>query len=182
MAPSDKPSTAQKKHHTTSVRLGPHFPADRESESSSEALPVQQKWESSSKTLPVHDGRARLVVLALGNPHIRECTERGEDGTADPDRVLALWRRNDLDFHRGWRECRQLLRHAFADAREHCGAPGEHDIRVQVFADVDITLHDALEGRVVDPGCLLPHETRLEQDLRATEPLAAHRDDVPIPM
>ena len=44
--------------------------------------------------------RPRLVVLLLANPHLLEGGERGEDRTADPDGVLSLRRRDDLDLHR----------------------------------------------------------------------------------
>jgi predicted dehydrogenase len=44
------------------------------------------------------------------------CRERREDRAADPDRVLALWRRNDLDLHGGRREGGELLLHAVGDA------------------------------------------------------------------
>ena len=38
----------------------------------------------------MHDAGARLVVLLLGDPHLLEGAERGEDRTANPDRVLPL--------------------------------------------------------------------------------------------
>merc|ERR1719163_1303983 len=65
------------------------------------------------------------------------------------------------------------------DALEHRGAPGEHNVRVEVLTNIHITLHDRLEGGVVDPVRLLPDEARLEQNLRATEPLVPDGDDVP---
>lgn len=48
----------------------------------------------------VDDGRARLVVLLLRTPEVLEGRERGENGTTDPDRVLPLRRRDDLDLHK----------------------------------------------------------------------------------
>merc|ERR1711976_779644 len=93
------------------------------------------------------------------------------DGTPNPHRVLALWWCDDLDLHRGGSECRQLLRHAFADAREHGITSGQHNIRVQIFADVQITLHDGLEGGVMDAACLLANERWLEEHFRASESL-----------
>ena len=42
------------------------------------------------EALAVDNGRARLVVLLLGDPHLLEGREGGEDGAADPDGVLAL--------------------------------------------------------------------------------------------
>ena len=36
------------------------------------------------EALAVDDGRARLVVLGLGDPHLLEGRERREDGAADP--------------------------------------------------------------------------------------------------
>mmetsp|Transcript_51721 Transcript_51721/g.112907 ORF Transcript_51721/g.112907 Transcript_51721/m.112907 type:complete len:390 (-) Transcript_51721:68-1237(-) len=138
------------------------------------------KREARSEALPVDNGRARLIVLALGDPHLLEGAQGREDGAADPHGVLALRRGHHLDLHRGRRKGRELLRHALADAREHRGAAGEHHVGVEVLADVDIALHDGLEGRVVDAAGLLPDEARLEEHLRAAEALAADRDDVAI--
>ena len=73
------------------------------------------------EALPVDDGRAGLVVLLLGDPHLLEGGERGENGTTDPDRVLALWRCDDLDLHARRGEGGDLLLHAVADAWVHGG-------------------------------------------------------------
>ncbi|PAV60737.1 hypothetical protein WR25_02930 [Diploscapter pachys] len=45
------------------------------------------------------DGWAGLVVLLLGDPHLLEGGQRGEDGSSDPDGVLALRGSDDLDLH-----------------------------------------------------------------------------------
>merc|ERR1712118_140345 len=63
-----------------------------------------QRSPTRLEALPVHDGRTRLVVLLLGDPHLLEGGERREDGAANPNGVLALGRRDDLDLHRGGRE------------------------------------------------------------------------------
>merc|ERR1711879_774872 len=75
---------------------------------------------------------------------------------------------------------RQLLRHALANPTKHRRAARQDHIRVQVLADVDIALHDGLEGSVMDAASLLTDEARLVQHLRATEPLTAHSNDVAI--
>ena len=94
------------------------------------------------EALAVDDGRAGLVVLLLGDPHLLEGGEGREDGAADPDGVLALRRGDDLDLHGGRGEGGELLRHALADALEHGGAAGQDDVGVEVLADVDVALHD----------------------------------------
>src|SRR3989338_8074046 len=75
--------------------------------------------EINLKALAMDDGRSRLVVLLLGDPHLLEGGERGQDGTSDPDRVLALWGSNDLDLHGGRGEGSELLLHAVSNAGEH---------------------------------------------------------------
>ena len=37
------------------------------------------------EALAVHNGRPRLVVLGLGDPHLLERGQRRQDGAADPD-------------------------------------------------------------------------------------------------
>merc|ERR1712084_104918 len=78
----------------------------------------QQRLEA----LSVDNGRAGLVVLALGDPHLLEGAQRRQDGASDPHRVLALGRGHHLDLHRVGSKGHELLRHALSDAGEHGGA------------------------------------------------------------
>ena len=57
--------------------------------------------EISLEALAVDDRWAALVVLLLGDPHLLEGGERGQDGSSDPDGVFPLRRSDDLDLH-GW--------------------------------------------------------------------------------
>jgi len=72
------------------------------------------------------DGRSGLVILLLGDPHLLEGGEGSQDGTTNPDRVLALWRSDDLDLHRGWGERGDFLLHAVGDTWVHGSTTG-HD-------------------------------------------------------
>ena len=76
---------------------------------------------SSLEALPVHDGGAGLVVLLLGDPHLLEGGERGQDGSSDLDRVLPLWGSDDLDLHGGWGQGCDLFLHSVGDAWVHGG-------------------------------------------------------------
>ena len=126
------------------------------------------------------DGGAGLVVLLLADPHGLEGGEGGEDGTSDPDGVLALGGCHDLDLDGGGGEGGDLLGHALGDAGEHGGAAGQDDVGVQVLADVDVALHDGLEGGVGDAVHLEAGEVGLEEDLGAAEALVADDDDVAV--
>merc|ERR1719321_2048482 len=57
-----------------------------------------------SEALAVHDRRARLVVLGLGDPHLLESAQRRQDGAADPHGVLPLGGCDHLDLHRRGRQ------------------------------------------------------------------------------
>jgi hypothetical protein len=70
------------------------------------------------------NGWTALVILLLGDPHLLEGGEGGQDGTTDPDRVLALWRSDDLNLHRRWGERGDFLLHAVGDTWVHGGATG----------------------------------------------------------
>ena len=50
----------------------------------------RSKYLYGLEALPVDDARAGLVVLLLGDPHLLEGGEGGQDGSSDPDRVLPL--------------------------------------------------------------------------------------------
>ena len=128
----------------------------------------------------MHDGGAALIVLALGDPHLLEGAQGGQDGASDPHAVLTLRGCHHLDLHSGGRKCGQLLRHSLTNALEHGGATGQHNVGVEVLADVHIALHDGLEGGVVDAAGLLAHEAGLEKDFGAAEALGTDGDDVAV--
>merc|ERR1719149_441222 len=87
---------------------------------------------------------------------------------------------NNFDFHSGGSQCCEFLGHALTNAGKHCGSTGEHNVAVEVFANIDITFHDGLEGGVMDATGLLANEAWLEEHLRAAEALATNCDDITI--
>merc|ERR1712051_43458 len=102
----------------------------------------------SLEALAVDDGGAALVVLLLGDPHLLEGGEGSQDGASDPDGVLPLWGRDDLDV--GGSQGGDLLLHAVSNTGVHGGASGHDGVGVQVLPDVDIALHDGVVDCLVD--------------------------------
>lgn len=115
------------------------------------------------------DGRAGLVVLLLGTPEVLEGGERRQNGATDPDRVLPLGRRDDLDLHARRRERGELLLHTVRNAREHGGTAGEDDVAVEIATNVEIALEDRVVRRLVDTSSLETEERGLEERLGGTE-------------
>jgi len=126
------------------------------------------------------DGRAGLVVLLLGDPHLLEGGERGQDRSSDPYGVLALGGSNDFDLHGGGSEGSELLVHAISNAWEHGSTTRQDDVAVQILADIDVTLHDGIVSGGVNTIALFSNQRGLEQDLRASESLVSNSDDLPI--
>ena len=126
------------------------------------------------------DCRTRLVVLLFGDPHLLESGQGGQDGATDPYRVLALWRSDDLDLHGGRSKGLDLLLHSVRNAGVHGGTTRQNGVGVQVFTDVDITLHDGVVGGLVDTGRFHTQERRLEHGLRTAESLVADGDDLTV--
>merc|ERR1719347_721078 len=135
---------------------------------------------SGLETLPVDNGWAALVVLLLGDPHLLEGGERGENGASDPDGVLPLGGSDDLDLNSGGSEGGDLLLHPVSNTRVHGGASRYDGVGVQVLPDVNITLHDGVVGGLVDATGLHTEEGRLEEGLGAPEPLVADGDDLAV--
>ena len=102
------------------------------------------------KAFPVNNSWARFVIFLLGDPHLLEGGQGGQDGSSDPDGVLPLGRSDDLDLHGGGSESSHLLLHPVGNARVHGGASRQHSVGVQVLTDVDVTLHDAVVCGFVD--------------------------------
>ena len=93
---------------------------------------------------------AGFVIFLLGDPHLLEGGEGSQDGASDPDGVLSLGRSDDLDLHGGRSQGGDLLLHTIGDTGVHGGAAGEDGVGVQIFTDIDVALHDAVVGGLVD--------------------------------
>jgi len=115
----------------------------------------------------VDDGWTGFIILRLGDPHLLEGTERGQNGATNPDTVLPLWWRNHLHLHAAGGKRSDLLAHTVTDTREHCGATTEDDIAVQIFPDIDIALHDGVVRGFMDTRGFHANERWLEQHLGA---------------
>ncbi|GMT10805.1 hypothetical protein PFISCL1PPCAC_2102, partial [Pristionchus fissidentatus] len=141
---------------------------------------VQKLKTSFLEALAVDNGGAGLVVFGLGDPHLLEGGERGEDGSSDPDGVLALGGSDDLDLHRAGGEGGDLLLHAVGDSGVHGGSSGQDGVGVQVLTDINVALHDRVVRGLVDSGRLHTQEGRLEEGLGATESLVSDGDDLSV--
>merc|ERR1712243_367387 len=130
------------------------------------------------EALPVDDGGTALVVLLLGDPHLLEGGEGSQDGASDPDGVLPLWGSDDLDLDGGRSQGSDLLLHTASNTGVHGGASRHDSIGVQILPDVNIALHDGVEGGRVDTTGIHSQEGRLEESLRAPEPLVTDGDDL----
>lgn len=67
------------------------------------------------EALPVDNSWARLIVFLLGDPHLLEGGQGGQDGTTDPDGVFSLWGSNDLDLNGGWSQGSDFLLHSVSN-------------------------------------------------------------------
>jgi hypothetical protein len=128
----------------------------------------------------VDDGRSRFVIFGLGDPHLLKGREGSKDRTSDPYGVLSLRRSDNLDLHGGRSKGSQFLGHTLSNTREHSGTTGHDDVSIKILSDINVALHDGLEGAVVDTGSLLTNKVGLEEDLRAAESLTTNDDDVTI--
>merc|ERR1739842_227883 len=88
--------------------------------------------------------------------------------------------RDDLDLDGGGSQGCDLLLHAVSNTWVHGGASGHDSVCVQVLPDVNIALHDGVEGGLMDATGLHSQEARLEESLRAPEPLVADGDDLAV--
>merc|ERR1740131_490460 len=123
------------------------------------------------EALAVDNGWAALIILLLGDPHLLEGGEGGQDGSSDPDGVLPLWWSNDLDLDGGRSKSSDFLLHPVSDTRVHGGASGHDSVGIEILTDVNIALHDGVVGGLVDATGLHSEEGRLEESLGAPEPL-----------
>jgi len=132
------------------------------------------------EALSVDDAWAGLVVFLLGDPHLLEGGQRGQDGTSDPDGVFSLWGSNDLDLDGGWSQGSDFLLHTVGNTGVHGGTSRQDSVGVQVLSDIDVALHDGVVHGLVDTARFHTQEGRLEEGLRATETLVTDGDDLSI--
>jgi len=130
------------------------------------------------EALAVDNAGSGLVVLLLGDPHLLEGGEGGQDGTTDPDGVFTLRGSDDLDLNGGRGQGGDLLLHTISNTGVHGGSAGEDSVGVQVLTDVDVALHDGVVDGLVDTARFHTQEGRLEEGLRATESLVTDGDDL----
>ena len=71
------------------------------------------------KAFSVDDRWTRFVIFLFRDPHLLKCRQRCQDRTTNPHRVFALWRSDDLDLHRRWRQRSDLLLHTISNAWIH---------------------------------------------------------------
>merc|ERR1712099_76905 len=142
-----------------------------------------QQWISrvvKLEALPVDNGWAALIVFLLGDPHLLEGGEGSKDGSSDPDRVLPLWRSDDLDLDGGRSKSGDFLLHTVSNTRVHGGASRHDSVGIEILADVNIALHDGVVGGLMDAAGFHSEEGRLEESLWAAEPLIANGDDLAV--
>ena len=123
---------------------------------------------------------ARFVVFLLGDPHLLEGGQRGQDRSSDPHRVFTLGGSNDLDLHCGWSEGSDFFLHSVSDSWVHGGATGQHCVGVQVLTDVHIALHNRVVSRLVDASRFHSKEGGLEHGLGTSESLVADGDNLSV--
>merc|ERR1719347_1563549 len=136
--------------------------------------------ENNLEALAVDNGWATFIILLLGDPHLLEGGEGGQDGSSDPDRVLPLWGSNNLDLDGGRSKSSDFLLHTVSNTRVHGGASGHDGVGIEILADVSIALHDGVVGGLVDSTGFHSQEGRLEESLRAPEPLVTDGDDLSV--
>merc|ERR1712202_78561 len=149
---------------------------------------TQSRWgrsyscrkENCLEALAVDDGWAALIVFLLGDPHLLEGGEGSKDGSSDPDGVFPLWGSNDLDLDGGGSKSGDFLLHTVSNTGVHGGASGHDGVGVQILTDVNIALHDGVEGGLVDATGFHSKEGWLEESLRAAETLIANGDDLAV--
>ena len=124
------------------------------------------------------DAGSGFVVFLLGDPHLLEGGQRGQNRTTDPDGVFALRGSDDLDLDGRGSQSSDFLLHAISNTRVHGGTTGQDSVGVQILTDVDIALHDGVVDCFMDTARFHTQEGWLEQSFGATEPFVTNGDDL----
>jgi len=128
----------------------------------------------------VDDCGTRFIEFGLGDPLSLEGAQARQDGTTDPDGESSFSGGNDLDLDGGGSQSGDFLAQSVGNTVVHGSTTGHDDVAVQVLSDIDVALHDRLEGEFVDTGEVLAVLHGLEQGFGASEGLVADSDDLTI--
>merc|ERR1711970_201195 len=137
-------------------------------------------FASHLEALAVDNGWAALIIFLLGDPHLLEGGEGGEDGSSDPDGVLPLWWSDDLDLDGGGSKGGDFLPHTVSNTGVHSGASGHDSVGIEILTDVNIALHDGVVGGLMDAAGFHSEEGRLKESLWAAETLIANGDNLAV--
>ena len=130
------------------------------------------------EALAVDNARTSLVVLLVGDNHLRKGGEGSKDGTTDPRGVLTLWWSDNLDLHVSWGKAGDFLLDTLWKASEHGGTTRKDDVSVHVLPDIDIALHDGVEDELIDTVEFQAVEVWFEEEFWGAGPLLGDGDDV----
>ncbi|GER34046.1 ribosomal RNA large subunit methyltransferase G, partial [Striga asiatica] len=100
--------------------------------------------------------------------------------STNPNTVLPLRWGHDLYLHTAGSKSCYLLAHTICNPRKHGGPATKHHISIKILTDIHVTLHDGVIRRLVNSRSFHPDQRRLEEDLRAAEPLGTYGDDLPV--
>lgn len=96
-----------------------------------------------------------------------------QNAAADPGRVLALGWRKDLYPHVLDGDALHLGQQAVAEALGQGAAAGQHNVGVQVLAQVEVCPVDGVDDDLVHAGVLEADDFWVEEDLWRAEALCA---------
>merc|ERR1712205_76427 len=133
-----------------------------------------------SNLLVANNGGGGVGVGLAADPHASEGGQGREDRSSDPDRDHALGGSNDLDLGGLWHKLPELGLETLGHVGEHGGTTGHDNVAEEVLADVEVTVVDSLAGELVQTHHLLTVEGRLEHQLRATDHLVVHSDNLAV--
>mgnify|MGYP007135351059 CR=1 FL=1 len=102
-----------------------------------------------------------------------ECAQTSQNATADPGRVLALGRRKNLYPHVLDGHALHLAQQTVTEALGQCAATRQHNVGVQILAQVQVGAIDRIDHDLVHTWVLEADDLRIEEDLRGAEALGA---------
>mmetsp|Transcript_1750 Transcript_1750/g.2836 ORF Transcript_1750/g.2836 Transcript_1750/m.2836 type:complete len:228 (+) Transcript_1750:372-1055(+) len=128
----------------------------------------------------MYDLRARLLVFIMADPHFLERSQRRQDGTSNPHRILSLSRRNAFNSNRGWSQLLHFMRQSLVDSWKHSRAATQHNIRVQVSSNINVTVLNRFERHLVNTRAFTAKQIGLKQRLSTSESFCSNGDHTAI--
>ena len=123
-----------------------------------------------------------IIVVFLSNPVTSEGGEGAESGGTGPNRIVSVWRSNDLGHTSLGGLLLDFIIESSINAFIKSRTTGKDNVGIEISSNIDVTVVDRLDGKLVETESFITllGESRLEDKLGSLESRFINVDNLTI--